>query len=84
MIVLDTLGKLRADGFGLFGCCHDCDALYRKGDPHPIGGNFDIDLDKLIAERGPDATCIRMVTPPCPRCGSRRTGYRITAPTKIG
>lgn len=43
---------------------------------------FDIDLDRLIAERGADATCIGMPPVPCPRCGSRRTEYRVLAPSK--
>jgi hypothetical protein len=42
-----------------------------------INAHFDIDLGKLIAERGADAPCIRMSPVPCPRCGSDCIEYRI-------
>ncbi len=80
-IDIDTLGYLQRYGRSLFGWCNDCAAPYRKDIPagRRVVALFDIDLDKLIAERGADATCIRMPPVPCPRCGGRRTVYRITA-----
>jgi hypothetical protein len=85
-IALDTLGKLRARGNGLWGSCLDCAALYRKDLPAEmqISSSFDINLDRLIAERGADSTCIRMAPVPCPRCGGRRTEYRISVPGERG
>jgi len=79
---LDTLGRLYATGHGLFGSCNDCAKLYRMADPpeRRISSNFDIDLAKLIAERGAATSCIRMEPVPCPRCGSRQTECRITTP----
>jgi hypothetical protein len=79
-IVLDALGKLHERGYGLFGACLDCSRLYRMDAPakQRISAHFDIDLGKLIEERGADATCICMPPVPCPRCGSDRTEYRIT------
>lgn len=82
MIVLDTLGRLHARGYGLFGSCSDCAELYRM-DAAPeqrISSNFDIDLAKLIEEHGAATSCVRMPPVPCPRCGGQRTEYRITAP----
>ncbi len=78
----ETLGCLRRHGFSLFGWCGDCADLYRMDMPaqqRPMAF-FDIDLGRLIAERGADATYIRMPPVPCPRCGSRRTEYRILPP----
>jgi hypothetical protein len=69
-IRLDTLDRLRRQRHGLFGWCYDCD------------GFFAIDLDALIAERGANASTIRMAPIPCGRCGGTRTEYRITAPDK--
>jgi hypothetical protein len=83
-IHLDTLGRLRAHRHGLFGYCLACDERHRNPVPgeQRIGGIFAIDLDALIAERGADASCIRMAPIPCPRCGSRQTEYRIIAPAR--
>jgi hypothetical protein len=82
MIALDTLGRLHARGYGLFGACADCAQLYRMADlpERRIPSNFDIDLAALIAERGADCSVIRMAPVPCPRCGSLDTQYRITTP----
>jgi hypothetical protein len=81
-IAIDTLGKLRARGYGLWGSCLDCAALYRKDVPaeERISSSFDIDLDELIAERGADASCIRMAPVLCPGCGGRQTECRIRVP----
>jgi hypothetical protein len=83
-IAIDTLGKLRTRGYGLWGSCLDCAALYRKDVParERISSSFDIDLDQLIAERSADAPLIRMVPVACPRCGGRRTECRIRVPGK--
>jgi hypothetical protein len=79
-IALHTLGKLHERGYGMFGTCLDCASLYRMDAPAEkrISAHFDIDLGKLIEERGADAPCIRMAPVPCPRCGSERTECRIT------
>lgn len=81
-IVLDTLGKLHDRGYGLFGTCLDCSGLYRMDAPaeQRIRSSFDIDLAKLVEERGADAPCVRMASVPCPRCRSERTECRITTP----
>ena len=78
--ILDTLGKLHERGYGMFGTCLDCSRLYRMDAPadQRISAFFDIDLGKLIEERGAASSCIRMVPVPCPRCGSKWTEYRIT------
>lgn len=81
-IVVDTLGKLRAHGRGLWGWCRGCAKLYRMSDPpqrRPLA-SFDIDMLALIAERGADYSIIRMAPVTCPRCGSRETEYRISTP----
>jgi hypothetical protein len=72
IISLDTLGKLHEHGYGMFGVCRRCAGLYRTDMPaeQRISAHFDIDLAKVIAERGADAESIRMPPPPCPRCGS--------------
>jgi hypothetical protein len=47
LIVLNTLGKLRAHDHGMFGTCLDCADPYRKNLPPEIpriAANFDIDL----------------------------------------
>jgi hypothetical protein len=82
MIALDTLGRLHARGYGLFGSCADCAQLYRMADPpeRRIPSNFDVDIATLIAERGADCSVIRMAPVPCPRCGSRDTQCRVTTP----
>jgi hypothetical protein len=79
-VILDTLGKLHERGYGMFGTCLDCTRLYSMDAPadQRISAHFDIDLGKLIAERGAAADCVRMPPVPCPRCGSDRTEYRIT------
>jgi len=79
-IVLDTLGKLHERGYGMFGTCLDCSGLYRMDAPaeKQVDAFFDIDLAKLIAERGAASSCIHMAPVPCPRCGSERTECRIT------
>jgi hypothetical protein len=80
VIVLDTLGKLHERGYGMFGTCLDCSRLYRMDAPadQRVSAHFDIDVGKLIKERGADADCIHMAPVPCPRCGSDRIEYRIT------
>jgi hypothetical protein len=77
-----TFAWLRDHRFTLFGSCDDCAALYRKDLPasERVPAFFDIDLEKLIAERGAGASYIRMAPVPCPRCGSRRTQYRLSPP----
>jgi hypothetical protein len=79
-ITLHTLGKLHERGYGMFGTCLDCASLYRMDAPAEkrISAHFDIDLRKLIAERGAYADCIHRPAVPCPRCGSDRTECRIT------
>jgi hypothetical protein len=64
-----------ARGYRLFGSCCDCAKLYRMDAPpqERISSTFDIDLDKLIEERGAGTPCVRIAPVPCPRCGSRRT-----------
>jgi len=82
MIALDTLGKLHARHYGLFGCCTDCAQLYRMADPpeRRVSSHFDIDMGELIAERGANCSVIRMAPVPCPRCGSLNTESRIVTP----
>jgi hypothetical protein len=84
LIRLDTLDALLEHGHGLFGWCQDCAATYRPEllPEIPRLGSFAIDLAALIAERGAGSPSVRMAPPPCPRCGSRRTSVRITAPSK--
>jgi len=79
---LDTLGRLYATGHGLFGFCTDCAKLYRMADPPErcVPSNFDVDLAKLIEERGADCSVIHMAPVACPRCGGLRTECRITTP----
>ncbi|MGO8916356.1 MAG: hypothetical protein ACLQJR_10650 [Stellaceae bacterium] len=78
-IYLDTIGKLHERGYGMFGWCDDCAALYRKDLPAKLRtpAAFDIDLAILIAERGRDHPVTTMTPVPCPRCTSRRTSIRI-------
>jgi hypothetical protein len=82
MISLDTLGRLHARGYGLFGCCSDCAELYRMDAPpeQRISSNFEIDLAKLIKEHGAATSFVRMPPVPCPRCRGLRTEYRLTTP----
>ena len=81
-IVLDTLGKLLERGYGMFGTCLDCVRLYRMDAPaeQRISSYFDIDLARLVAERGTASSCIRMEPVPCPRCGQFNTECLITTP----
>jgi hypothetical protein len=81
-IVLDTLVKLLERGYGMFGTCLDCVRLYRMDVPaeQQVSSDFDIDLAKLVAERGAASSCIRMPPVPCPRCGRLNTECRITTP----
>jgi hypothetical protein len=67
-IVLDTLGKLLERGYGMFGTCLDCVRLYRMdaSAEQQISSYFDIDLAKLVAERGAASACIRMEPAPAP------------------
>jgi hypothetical protein len=80
IITLDTLGKLHERGYGMFGVCRRCAGLYRMDMPaeQRISAHFDIELAKLIAERGADTDCIRMPPLLCPRCGSDNTECRLT------
>ncbi|HUH85607.1 MAG TPA: hypothetical protein VLX85_13440 [Stellaceae bacterium] len=64
-IVLDTLGRLHAEGHGLFGYC-------RSYDRH-----FDVPLPALIAARGADSPIVRMRPFRCAGCGGRETEVRI-------
>jgi len=70
----DTLGKIKADGYGLDGHCVDgCRAWY----------NFN--LDKLIADLGPDWVLPEFVPEfPCPDCGGRLKFYLVGYPTTPG
>jgi hypothetical protein len=81
-----TLACLRHHGFSLFGWCCDCAKQYRMDIPaeQRVIASFDISLDRLIAERGAGATYIRMRPVSCPRCGSRRTEYRLLPPSMGG
>jgi hypothetical protein len=81
MIVLDTIGKLHARGYGIFGTCIGCAARYRMdAPPGACVSNFDIDLEALIAERGAATSIIGMVPVACPRCGGLRTEIRVITP----
>lgn len=63
----------------MFGTCLDCSRLNRMDVPaeQRIGALFDIDLAKLIAERGASASCIDVEPILCPRRGGRRTETRV-------
>jgi hypothetical protein len=67
---LQTLGKLAARGHGLDGYCQIC----RR--------HFDVAIAVVIKQRGGDSPVVGMRPLACPRCGSRRTDFRITAPSK--
>jgi hypothetical protein len=87
MIVLDTLGALQRHGHGLFGWCCHCGSSWRywedvKDRRTPGRALFDIDLSALIQQRGADSPVVGMELMHCPRCGSRNTEARITAPAK--
>jgi len=86
-IILDTLAKLDRHGHGLFGWCSDCGSPSRywvdvKARRQPRPASFDIDLAALIGERGKDGSVVDLAPVPCPRCGSRKTEIRVTAPAK--
>jgi hypothetical protein len=84
-IVLDTLGKLLERGYGMFGTCLDCVRLYRMDAPAEQRiSDFDIDLAKLVAERGAASSCIQMEPVPCRRCRHLNTECRITTPPYRG
>jgi hypothetical protein len=82
VVALDTLGRLHAGGYGLFGCCTDCAQLYRMADPpeRRVPSHFEIDIAALMAERGADCSVVRMAPVSCPRCGSLNTESRIATP----
>ncbi|HEV2549592.1 MAG TPA: hypothetical protein VGU20_19910 [Stellaceae bacterium] len=85
MIVLDTLGKLHRHGHGLFGWCFECGSPSRywedvRARRAPKAAIFDIDLQALIGKRGEQAAVVGLAPISCPRCGSRKTETRITAP----
>jgi ssDNA-binding Zn-finger/Zn-ribbon topoisomerase 1 len=86
-IVLDTLGKLYRYGHGMFGWCAECGSPSRywadvKARRTPKPAMFDNDLAELMRERG--RNCVETGLEPirCPRCGSRKTETRVTAPAK--
>jgi hypothetical protein len=68
--ILDTLEKLIRHGHGLVGYCLDCKC------------GFNVIMADLITQRGPQSPVVRMRPIPCAHCGSVRTEYRITAPSK--
>jgi hypothetical protein len=79
--LLDTLGKLRAHGYVLFGWCSACATLHQRG---ALPGTnppafFGIDL-ALIPGRGARARVVGLRSVPCPRCGSRKTETRLQPP----
>jgi len=82
MIVIDSLGAAQRHGYGLFGWCDDCSAKNRKDTPpgRRVPAAFDIDLERLIAQRGANRWITNMGPVPCPRCASMRTELRVTAP----
>jgi hypothetical protein len=83
-IVLDTLGKLDAYGFRLFGCCHDCGSKYDRRRRENPPTHFDIDVAALAAERGADCAVVGLAPVVCPRADreARRRGccLRDTGP----
>jgi ssDNA-binding Zn-finger/Zn-ribbon topoisomerase 1 len=86
-IALDTLGKLRHHGHGLFGWCSDCGSPSRywedlKARRPPKPAMFDINLGALMRERSRAFPVVGLAAVPCPRCGSRKTETRVTAPAK--
>jgi hypothetical protein len=58
---LDTLGKLLERGYGMLGTCLDCVRLYRMDAPaeQRTSSYFNIDLAKLVAERGAARSCFK-------------------------
>lgn len=77
MIRIDTLSRIRAPCYGLFGWRVDCSARY--WDYHPPcnapSASFDIDVDKLVAERGEDHPWSHRM-PPVPCRAAARGGSR--------
>jgi hypothetical protein len=65
-IALDTLGKLLERGHEVFPARLDCVRLYRMDAPaeQRISSYFDIDLARLVEERGAASSCIRMEPTP--------------------
>jgi len=87
MIVLDTLAKLYQHGHGMFGWCSDCGFPPRYWDDVkarrvPQRAIFDIYLPALIHESGGEHPVVGLAPIPCPRCCSRKTDTRVTAPSK--
>jgi hypothetical protein len=81
---IDTLGKLLAAGFEMFGSCADCASRYRKDIPVAQRqlSTFPIDLRALIVELGADHTSIGKTPVRCPYCGSWDTSTFIVPITK--
>ena len=82
-IVLDTLGKLHAYGYRLFGWCRDCQNKYdrRRRDNPPT--HFDIDVAALTAECGADCAVVGLAPVACPGCGSQNTQTRLLPPRHL-
>jgi hypothetical protein len=72
LVVLDTIGKLRARGHGLGGHCRPCRRFFHV--PMPV----------LIAARGADSPVVGMRPLRCAVCLARETEIRVTAPSKGG
>jgi hypothetical protein len=72
LIVLDTLGKLYAHGYGLNGYCRPCRRF------------FHVPMPSLIAARGADSPMVGMRPLRCAACLGRETEIRVTAPSKDG
>jgi hypothetical protein len=70
LIVLDTLGKLRAHGHGLNGYCRACRRY------------FNVAMPALIAARGPESPVVGMRPLRCAGCLGRETEIWVTAPSK--
>lgn len=67
-VVLDTLGKLRRRGHGLFGWCSPCGSPSRywqdvRARRTPRPASFDVDLNALIRERGDRSSVLAPI--PC-------------------
>ena len=81
-IVLDTLGKLHAHGYRLFGWCRDCQNKYDRRRRDNSSTHFDIDVAALTAERGAGCAVVGLTPIACPRCGSRDTQTRLLPPRR--
>ena len=79
-IVLDTLGKLPAHGYRLFGWCRDCQNKYDRRRRDNPSTHFDIDMAALAAERGAGCAVVGLAPIACPHCGSRDTQTRLLPP----